>query len=405
MTSYKSKIYTVLGTPTNIEGNVVSVNNSSGVPAKDYTVKGKTIVWNQLLDKSKFSETTTTRGVTFTNNGDGSITVNGTADTTANAGFNVEKNISVIQGHKYYATMSKPIEHNNFWLGLYTASGDQPFQGATILERNGGILDCTVSSDEVSCTITLYKNKSVSNAVVKPQLFDLTQIFGAGNEPATTEEFRAMFPYDYYTYNAGELKTIVPTSVEAKNQSGETRSANIPSSKYFPDGMRSAGSVYDEINFLSQKAIRRIGAVDMGTLDWKYEGAASYERFVATLEGIKITSSSSKKGNLVCSKYTTASVDDVYSHAADKTIAVHYTKEQVWVYDTAYTNASAFKAAMSGVMLYYELTTPVETTITHPLQALSTYTGFNSFSAPNSLMQNGPLSVTYYADAIPKAAG
>lgn len=398
MTSYKSKIYTVLGTPTNIEGNVVSVNNSSGVPAKDYTVKGKTIVWNQLLDKSKFSETTTTRGVTFTNNGDGSITVNGTADTTANAGFNVEKNISVIQGHKYYATMSKPIEHNNFWLGLYTASGDQPFQGATILERNGRILDCTVSSDEVSCTITLYKNKSVSNAVVKPQLFDLTQMFGAGNEPATTEEFRAMFPDDYYTYNAGELKTIVPTSVEAKNQSGETRSANIPSSKYFPDGMRSAGSAYDEINFLSQKAIKRIGAVDMGTLDWKYEGAASYERLVASLDGIKTTSSSSKKGNLVCPKYTTASVDDVYSHTADKIIAVHYTREQVWVYDTAYTNASAFKAAMSGVMLYYELATPVETAITPPIQALTTYKGFTSFSAANSLMQNGPLSVTYYVE-------
>ncbi len=398
MTSYKSKIYTALGTPTNIEGNVVSVNNSSGVPAKDYTVKGKTIVWNQLLDKSKYPATTTTSGVTFTNNGDGSITVNGTASSTANAGFNVEKNISVIQGHKYYATMSKPIEHNNFWLGLYTASGDQPFQGATILERNGRILDCAVSSDAVNCTITLYKNKSVSNAVVKPQLFDLTQMFGAGNEPATPEEFRAMFPNDYYAYNAGELKTIVPTSVESKNQSGETLSVNIPSSKYFLDGMRSAGSAYDEINFLLQKAIKRIGSVDMGTLNWAYEGAAQHERLVASLDGIKITSSSSKKGNLVCPKYTTASVDDVYSHAADKIIAVHYTREQVWVYDSAYTNAAAFKAAMSGVMLNYELATPVETAIIPTLQALSTFKGFTSFSAPNSLMQNGPLSVTYYAE-------
>lgn len=397
-TSYKSKIYTVLGTPTNIEGNVVSVNNSSGVPAKDYTVKGKTIVWNQLLDKSKYPATTTTSGVTFTNNGDGSITVNGTASSTANAGFNVEKNISVIQGHKYYATMSKPIEHNNFWLGLYTDSGDQPFQGATILERNGRILDCTVSSDKVNCTITLYKNKSVSNAVVKPQLFDLTQMFGAGNEPATPEEFRAMFPNDYYTYNAGELKTIVPTSVESKKQSGETSFVNIPSSKYFPDGMRSAGSAYDEINFLSQKAIKRIGSVDMGTLNWAYEGAAQNERLVASLDGIKIISSSSKKGNLVCPKYTTASVDDVYSHTTDKTIAVHYTREQVWVYDSAYTNAAAFKAAMSGVMLYYELATPVETAITPPLQALCTYKGFTSFLAPNSLMQDGPMSVTYYTE-------
>ena len=115
------------------------------------------------------------------------------------------------------------------------------------------------------------------------------------------------------------------------------------------------------------------------------------------MDGIKITSGSAK-GNLVCSKYTTTSVDDVYSHTADKTIAVHNAVAQVWVYDPAYTDPAAFKAAMSGVMLYYELATPVETTITPPLQALSTSKGFTSFSAPNSLTQNGPLSVTYYAE-------
>ncbi len=242
MTSYKSKIYTALGTPTNLSGDVVSATDSAGVPAKDYTIKGKTIVDNDAL------------------------------------------------------------------------------------------------------------------------------------------------------------KSISPDRIETKNQSLETSFVNIPSSKYFPDGMRSAGSAYDEINFLSQKAIKRIGSVDMGTLNWAYEGAAQHERLVASLDGIKITSSSSKKGNLVCPKYTTASVDDVYSHTADKIIAVHYTREQVWVYDSTYTNAASFKAAMSGVMLNYELAIPVETAITPPLQALSTFKGFTSFSAPNSLMQNGPLSVTYYAE-------
>ena len=68
--SYKHKIYTTLGTPTDLSGDVVSATDSAGVPAKDYTVKGKTIVWNQLLDKSKYPATTTTNGVTFTNNGD-----------------------------------------------------------------------------------------------------------------------------------------------------------------------------------------------------------------------------------------------------------------------------------------------------------------------------------------------
>lgn len=37
------------------------------------------------------------------------------------------------------------------------------------------------------------------------QLFDLTAMFGAGNEPSTVEEFEKMFPADYYPYNAGEI--------------------------------------------------------------------------------------------------------------------------------------------------------------------------------------------------------
>lgn len=37
---------------------------------------------------------------------------------------------------------------------------------------------------------------------------DLTAMFGAGNEPATVADFRALFPNDYYAYNAGE-ETLV----------------------------------------------------------------------------------------------------------------------------------------------------------------------------------------------------
>ena len=157
------------------------------------TINGENIIWNQLLDKSEYPATTTSSGVTFTNNGDGSITVDGTADAAANAIILVGKNLSVIQGHKYYATMSKPIEHADFWFGLYDNSEDQPFQRGTILDRNGRILDCIKSSDTLNCQVVLYKNTSVSNATVKPQLFDLTQMFGAGNEPATPAKFWSYF--------------------------------------------------------------------------------------------------------------------------------------------------------------------------------------------------------------------
>ena len=66
--SYKHKIYTTLGTPTNLSGNVVSATDSAGVPAKDYVVKGKSIVWNQMLQNPNFSNTLvdTRENVNFT---------------------------------------------------------------------------------------------------------------------------------------------------------------------------------------------------------------------------------------------------------------------------------------------------------------------------------------------------
>lgn len=542
--SYKNKIYTTLGTPTALSGDVVSATNSAGVPAKDYTVKGKTIVWNQLFDKNSIPNRNSTA---ITYSVDGNINILSTTNVITTSSFNFL--CPTVSDHKYMIC-AKSLEwnspnHSNLFVG---DSGNPDTASYATLTPNDLTKFFTATNE--TCYIKAYISYSAGNYEFKMnalQLFDLTQMFGAGNEPTTPAQFRAMFPDDYYPYNAGELKTIVPTSVEtsgierfqlldkSKYQSTTTinnviftnngdgsiavngtanaavyyrldntisvsvghklliasgisggswgsyllyddanlsydgfdvsgigkiytagvspatlyifidkdytannlvfksqlfdltqmfgagnepatpaefwqkvpenfygynpndyKSVNIPSSKYFPDGMRSAGSAYDEINFLSQKAIKRIGAVDMGTLSWQYVSGAN-ERFVASVDGIKIVSGSAK-GNLVCSKYITTSVDDVYLHTADKTIAVHYEFEQVWVYDAAYTDAAAFKAAMSGVMLYYELATPVETAITPPLQALSTYKGFTSFSAPNSLTQNGPLSVTYYAE-------
>ena len=54
---------------------------------------------------------------------------------------------------------------------------------------------------------------------------------------------------------------------------------------------------------------------------------------------------------------------------ADRTIdkAIYGYYASIEVKDSSYTNATTFKSAMSGVMLYYELAEPIETTITPPL--------------------------------------
>ena len=54
----------------------------------------------QLLDKSKYPATGVFDGVTYTNNGDGTITLNGTATATTN--YNLQSGISVIANHKYF---------------------------------------------------------------------------------------------------------------------------------------------------------------------------------------------------------------------------------------------------------------------------------------------------------------
>jgi len=47
--------------------------------------------------------------------------------------------------------------------------------------------------------------KNLSGLQFRLQCFDLTQMFGAGNEPTSVEEFNRLFPLSYYAYNEGEL--------------------------------------------------------------------------------------------------------------------------------------------------------------------------------------------------------
>lgn len=151
----------------------------------------------QLLDKSKYPATTTINGVTFTNNGDGTITVNGT--TTYTTTYTLQWNISVIEGHKYlpffYNTnISQPH------LLLY--SHDNEVFDNRLSKASGSVVTCLKTCDAVYYQIKVSRmGISVSNLITKPQLFDLTEMYGAGNEPKTVAEFKAKFPNDLYDYS------------------------------------------------------------------------------------------------------------------------------------------------------------------------------------------------------------
>ena len=159
-----------------------------------------------LLDKSTFYATQTVRGVTFTNNGDGTITVNGTA--TAQGYFNFGPTLShnvVIDGHK---CLLRGCPENNsqgkILLKLHN-------QGAhNFWDSGSGAIGTIDGSLGLNWGIAWSGTSAFDNLVFKPELFDLTAIYGEGNEPNTVEQFLNDFP-DYEPYFN---KTVsIPSSV------------------------------------------------------------------------------------------------------------------------------------------------------------------------------------------------
>lgn len=130
----------------------------------------------------------------------------------------------------------------------------------------------------------------------------------------------------------------------------------------------SAGTARNYVDYENQRYVQCVGSVDLGTLTWTAGGGISSQTvFIASSRkicGQKLSYNSAIASNILCSKYLAKSQNEVWSDAPPVGIATNATIDgYVYVNDTAYTDATAFKQAMQGVMLYYELETPIVTDI------------------------------------------
>lgn len=130
----------------------------------------------------------------------------------------------------------------------------------------------------------------------------------------------------------------------------------------------SAGTARNYVDYENKKYVQCVNSVDLGTLTWTAGGGISSRTvFIASSRkicGQKLSYNSAIASNILCSKYLAKSQNEVWSDAAPVGIATNATIDgYVYVNDTAYTDATAFKQAMQGVMLYYELETPIVTDI------------------------------------------
>lgn len=320
------------------------------------SVGGRSIVFNQMVDLSKSKETTAD-GVTFTFSGDGIVALNGTSNKEGNSiAVAVIKNM---KDHKYLIIAS-PLS-NVYGVGqlLFTSQvygADATGHGAIIV--NGS------SNATWYYTLYLYNGVTYDNVKLQPQIFDLTAMFGAGNEPSTVEEFEKIFPNDYYPYNAGEIVRAGVTEVVV----GDTAHQIPEAIRNLPGYGWSAGTAKNWVDYENKKYIQCVDSVDLGTLGWRINTTSAVGRhfhgYVRPLNFKYLGVFGTTVYNVLCSKYRT--VPRSSNVFVDKTITIDGVDDivsQVQIKDTAYTDATAFKQAMSGVILYYELANPIITDI------------------------------------------
>lgn len=357
-----------------------------------------------------------------------------------------------------------------------------------------------VGTHKINCIIQAKENNSGSNTgdanfwcssgnatFDNINLFDLTAMFGAGNEPSTVEEFEAMFPDDYYPYSEPEVvyagvETVEsvgknlfnPENILVGTYSKDTGTWKIPNStrkalnmvfeentqytfsaflnqstsnsnirlsvKYtdktennsflyadstsevyktdtteagktvkeiwidwgdsgyaefrklqiekgvkatayspyqrntlvIPESIRnldgygwSAGNAYNYVDFENKKFHKRVGCVDLGTLEWTSKTDCYFRAVLSTLKPGK----NEKVSNGCCKKYLLYDANHVMRVAKGIALGVNHFNN-VDVRDENYTDVTTFKTAMSGVLLYYELATEEVTDISDLLAEL-----------------------------------
>lgn len=162
----------------------------------------------QLINPLKLNKNTTVvNGLTIVYNGDGTYTVNGTSTNTSKAFFN-----------------------------YYTEKGAYPF---AIIDENlvNGYYahNVTYGSNNGIYFWSYTGGKTFNNYILRPQIFYLTEMFGAGNEPKTVAEFKAKFPNEYYPYSPSCFVTSFDERMpcKTKNLFSSSTEVGIPSSTKF----------------------------------------------------------------------------------------------------------------------------------------------------------------------------
>lgn len=158
----------------------------------------------QVLDKRTYLSSGTDNGITFTHNGDGSYTANGTFASSGYSNFNFTGNITLLANHTYLVLNGTYYEAGKYSVWLVVVPNLVAESNGILYGNDYGSKTYTPKKNEkanLSMKINHKPNVDTINFTFKPQLFDLTEMYGAGHEPTSVEQFRQDFPDEMYDYS------------------------------------------------------------------------------------------------------------------------------------------------------------------------------------------------------------
>lgn len=349
--------------------NICPISGRTGANVWDDPKHGGLIEWNQHVENGDFSD-----GTTRWAQGSGSIIASNkklmyTATNKSAYQYINQDGKPYIYGHKVLISFAITLsEANTVGVGDGSSIPKTYSLSANSRMQINDIWTLT-NANKNSFILYIYPgrnnglNVGATATIENVMFFDLTAMFGAGNEPSTAEEFKALSPHDYYPYNTGET-----TCVSAVN--GDEY-MHIPISWADEAGTVYGGTLEWEKDG-TVKLTKTMASVDLGTLTWA-KVVSGANRFQTDLPTAKAVNNGSI-ANAICEAFPTQSA--AYTYGNNGYIAIS-DASLIWISATdLYSDAAAFKIAMSGVQLVYELATPQTYTLT-PQGALVFLRGTN----------------------------
>lgn len=225
-------------------------------------IKGNTSVWGQLVE---YNSTLTL---------DGDVIIAPTVSATLWATL-VSKHISAISGHKYLFLLDALNSSYNATDNYAVIAGvNRVYIGTPYVK--------TATATE-TWTYTMRFTESSNGLRLQTQVFDLTQIFGAGNEPATIEEFRKYYPDAYYPYCVPEVRPMCATGIETIGANAFNEE-DVVGGKLNADGTVTSNDVYSvaKIEIVSNETYTLTNVANGALATYTYAFYDSNDVFLST---------------------------------------------------------------------------------------------------------------------------